>query len=100
MMRGFWNLVLLLVSILSCCLNTAYGNEPPVFEEDVLELMEPAIVPDPVNGEHWWYAPSPRAHLYSHKYRHRLEKMLRNKNIGVKADEGNNLQIIILKTAI
>jgi hypothetical protein len=88
--RCLWSIANV-VSILACgflSTDNVFGNEPLKFEEDVLELMEPAIIPDPVNGERWWYAPSPRAHLFAHKYRHRLEKMLLSKEVDVKADEG------------
>lgn len=34
------------------------------------EFLEPATVPDPQDGGRWWYAPSPRAEMFSHKYRH------------------------------
>ena len=37
---------------------------------DVNELLtlEPAVVPDPVDGSRWYYTPSRKAHIYRHKY--------------------------------
>ena len=52
--------------------------------EDELSLMEPAIVPEPEDGGRWWYAPSRRAHLYSHKSKSRLIRDLLMSN---KANE-------------
>lgn len=40
------------------------------------EFLEPATVPDLEDAGRWWYAPSPRAELYSHKYRHLLRNQL------------------------
>ena len=37
------------------------------------EFLEPATVPDPQDGGLWWYAPSPRAQMFSHKYRRMLQ---------------------------
>lgn len=52
--------------------------------EDGLSLMEPAIVPEPKDGGRWWYAPSRRAHLHSHKSKSRLIRDLLMSN---KANE-------------
>lgn len=42
----------------------------PVDDGDLLELLEPPIVPDPSNpGDRWWYTPSRKAHLYSNRFK-------------------------------
>ena len=33
-----------------------------------LLTLEPAVVPDPVDGSRWYYTPSRKAHLYRHNY--------------------------------
>jgi len=40
------------------------------FGLDVNELLtlEPAVVPDSVDGSPWYYTPSRKAHMYRHKY--------------------------------
>jgi len=49
------------------------------FKDDDLQLLEPAIVPDPAPGGSWWYAPSRRSTGYAKKYENRVNKMLASK---------------------
>lgn len=50
-----------------------YGLDPVE-----LSLLEPAIVPDPVDGvSRWWYTPSRKAHLFRHNYPRNADVMPR-----------------------
>ena len=42
------------------------GQHQKVVELDVNELLtlEPAVIPDPIDGSPWYYTPSRRAHMY------------------------------------
>ena len=68
-------LILLAVTV-SYTLVLAY-EQPLIYWRDDPELMQPTIMPEPVEGERWWFAPSRRAHLYAHKYQRRLEQMMK-----------------------
>ena len=50
-----------------------------------LSLLEPAIVPDPVDGiSRWWYTPSRKAHIFRHNY---------PKNVETKPKQGEDLRL-------
>jgi aminopeptidase N len=54
-------------------------------DEIELRLLEPAVVPDPVDGvSRWWYTPSQKAHIYRHKY---------PKNIQAQPRQGEDLRL-------
>ena len=54
-------------------------------DEIELSLLEPAVVPDPVDGvSRWWYTPSQKAHIYRHKY---------PKNIQAQPRQGEDLRL-------
>ena len=53
-----------LVIILISSLSSAHRDD----EEDELQtLMDLGIVPEPVEGSQWWYAPSGKAHKHGHR---------------------------------
>ncbi|EFX81628.1 hypothetical protein DAPPUDRAFT_317254 [Daphnia pulex] len=69
-MKTFWNLQFVLVLI---AISSAFGfGVQPKYEgpdEVELSLLEPAVVPDPVDGiSRWWYTPSRKAFLFRHNY--------------------------------
>ena len=75
-MRGVFLLLGVFVSLLSSTLAAEY--EPPlVYWRDDPELMEPMIMPEPVEGQRWWFTPSRKAHHYSHKYQRKIEQMMK-----------------------
>lgn len=43
-------------------------HENAVIDANELLTLEPAVVPDPVDGSRWYYTPSRKAHIYRHKY--------------------------------
>ena len=57
----------------------AFQTENGLLDEVQLRLMEPAVVPDPVDGvSRWWYTPSRKAHLYNRKsYGQQMDGQLR-----------------------
>ncbi|XP_046631005.1 aminopeptidase N-like [Daphnia pulicaria] len=67
---------------------SAFGNIQTQFDgpdEVELRLLEPAVVPDPVDGvSRWWYTPSRKAHIYRHKY---------PKNIQAQPRQGEDLRL-------
>ena len=75
-MRGLF----VLLATASCIVISALasGYEPPlIYWRDDPELMEPTIMPEPVEGERWWFTPSRKAHHYSHKYQRRIDQMIK-----------------------
>jgi len=68
--------VLILLTVANYVLAQTY-NPPLIYWRDDPELMQPTVMPEPVEGERWWFAPSRRAHLYAHKYQRRLEQMMK-----------------------
>ncbi len=65
--------------------DTASGYYPShsslILSEDGLGLMEPAVVSEPKEGGRWWYTPSRRAQLYSHRSKSQLirDQLMSNK---------------------
>jgi len=85
-MKTYWNLRFVLVLI---AISPAFGfgiqskYEGP--DEVELSLLEPAIVPDPVDGiSRWWYTPSQKAYLFRHNYA---------KNVAVEPKQGEDLRL-------
>lgn len=75
---------LLFVLLVAVC--AAYDNGQYDGPDEVeLRLLEPAVVPDPVDGvSRWWYTPSQKAHIYRHKY---------PKNIEAQPRQGEDLRL-------
>lgn len=85
-MKTFWNLQFVLVLI---AISSAFGfGFQPKYEgpdEVELSLLEPAVVPDPVDGiSRWWYTPSRKAYLFRHNYA---------KNGDVEPRQGEDLRL-------
>lgn len=79
---------------LSCCIvasrdfssDDSFANgSPSLFMDFEMELMEPVIVPEPENGNPWWYTPSRKAPTFKHRYQSALNKL--NHRIGSKQGE-------------
>lgn len=47
--------------------NFLWNSRIPELSDDGFSLMEPAVVPEPREGERWWYAPSHRTRFHSHR---------------------------------
>lgn len=62
-----------------------------VDDGDLLELLDPPIVPDPINpGDRWWYTPSRKAHLYSNRFKSAIrhqEKIMSDLKSGKMGEE-------------
>ncbi|KAI9551545.1 hypothetical protein GHT06_021878 [Daphnia sinensis] len=75
---------LLCVLLIAVCAAKANGQYDGPDEVELLQL-EPAVVPDPVDGvSRWWYTPSQKAHIYRHKY---------PKNIAAQPRQGEDLRL-------
>jgi aminopeptidase N len=78
----------LLPFLVLIAVTSAFGNIQTQFDgpdEVELRLLEPAVVPDPVDGvSRWWYTPSRKAHIYRHKY---------PKNIQAQPRQGEDLRL-------
>lgn len=75
-MKSIWSVLISLAVIGSALgqvkLNVDYSDEVE------LRLLEPAIVPDPVDGvSRWWYTPSRKAHIYNQKYPKAIKALAR-----------------------
>jgi aminopeptidase N len=81
-----WNLAFVLgltaVSLSFGCYAQSKYEGPDAVE---LSLLEPAIVPDPVDGiSRWWYTPSRKAHIFRHNY---------PKSVEMKPKQGEDLRL-------
>lgn len=63
-MRLFTSLVI--AALVFCC--SASDEEAFPLDEVELRLLDPPVVPDPVDGSRWWFTPSRTAHIYRHRY--------------------------------
>ncbi|KAI9551913.1 hypothetical protein GHT06_022250 [Daphnia sinensis] len=85
-MAAIWNLRLFFSLII---IGLAFGfdvqSNANGLDPDELSLLEPAIVPDPVDGvSRWWYTPSRKAHLFRHNY---------PSNVEVQPRQGEDLRL-------
>lgn len=54
--------------LLTLAVGLSVGIEDFNVVDGVDVLLQPAIVPEPVEGARWWYTPSRKAHIYRHRH--------------------------------
>lgn len=71
-MRALW-IIAFLFTCTSCApfASVKDAKKLPQFVDEDLQLLEPAIIADPVDGGSWWYAPTRKGHPMRNQYQQR-----------------------------